>query len=287
MAMRFPAALLALLAAACAREPRTEEEPDKSAATDVKLYVLDCGRIDIADFAAFSDEGAFDGLSGTAVVPCFLIRHPDGDLMWDAGLPASLVESGPSSEGAFTTSLSRTVEGQLREIGLSPADIEYFAMSHSHFDHSGQASAFAGSTWLVDPAEFEWMFKAETAASGLVVPALIEAMKGAPRKDVTEDLDLFGDGSVRLVRTPGHTPGHLALFIRLDEAGPVLLSGDLYHLPRSRAERRVPTFNVDRAATLASMDKFESLAAETGARVIIQHVAEDIAALPAFPDALE
>ncbi|MEQ1929627.1 MAG: N-acyl homoserine lactonase family protein [Parvularculaceae bacterium] len=287
MDFRIAAALMALLAAACARESRTAEAPAASAAAGVKLHVIDCGSIDIKDFAAFSDEGAFDGLAGTAVVPCFLIRHPDGDLMWDAGLPASLVESGPTGEGGFTTSLARTIEDQLAELGLKPADIEFFAMSHSHFDHSGQAATFAGSTWLVDPAEFEWMYKEETAASGLVVPALLEAMKTAPRRDVTEDLDLFGDGKVRLVRTPGHTPGHMSLLVRLDKAGPVLLTGDLYHLPRSRTERRVPTFNVDRAMTLASMDKFEALATETGARVVIQHVAGDVAGLPAFPNALE
>lgn len=100
------------------------------------------------------------------------------------------------------------------------------------------------------------------------------------------DLDVFGDGSVTIVQAPGHTPGHTVLLVRLANVGAVLLTGDMYHLAESRERRTVPTFNVDRAQTLASMDKVERIAVESDALVIRQHVQEDFDALPRFPEAL-
>ena len=112
------------------------------------------------------------------------------------------------------------------------------------------------------------------------------ALEQAETVLISEDHDVFGEGSVQIIQSPGHTPGHTVLLVRLVDGGPILLSGDLWHLAESRAHRRVPIFNTDRAQTLASMAKVEALVAETGARVIIQHAADDIATLPRFPDYL-
>ena len=97
---------------------------------------------------------------------------------------------------------------------------------------------------------------------------------------------MFGDGAVTIVQAPGHTPGHTVLLLKL-KSGAVLLTGDLWHVAEARAKRTVPRFNVSRPQTLASMDKVEALARDTGARVVRQHVVEDFTALPAFPAALE
>ena len=101
------------------------------------------------------------------------------------------------------------------------------------------------------------------------------------------DHDVFGDGSVIIVQAPGHTPGHTVLLLNTANSGKVLLAGDMWHLAEAREKRTVPQFNVDRAQTLASMDKVEALAASTSARVIRQHVPEDFNSLPKFPKALE
>jgi glyoxylase-like metal-dependent hydrolase (beta-lactamase superfamily II) len=101
------------------------------------------------------------------------------------------------------------------------------------------------------------------------------------------DFDIFGDGSVVIIQAPGHTPGHTILRVNLARAGPVLLTGDLWHLPRSRELRTVPVFNTDREQTLASMAKVEALADRIHARVIRQHVVEDFSSLPAFPAYLD
>ena len=96
------------------------------------------------------------------------------------------------------------------------------------------------------------------------------------------DGDVFEDGRVIMLAMPGHTPGHSALLVRL-ASGPVLLSGDQYHFTEAVKNRGVPSFNHNRADTLASHDRFDRIAANTGAKVIIQHEPADVAKLPAFP----
>ena len=243
----------------------------------IRLFALDGGSIHLAgeDAAALADDGAYSGRTIDLPVPCFLIRHPDGDLMWDTGLSPTRTDLGDSaSPGA-------SLVGQLRSHGVVPADIRFLAVSHAHHDHSGNAGLFAGSTWIVHPEERADMFDDESRAS----PAMDDygALEDADTLLITADHDVFGDGSVVIVQTPGHTIGHCALFVKLADVGPVLLSGDLWHVAESRRRRLMPTFNFDRAQTLASMDKVEALVAETGARVIIQHDPADYEFLAGFP----
>jgi glyoxylase-like metal-dependent hydrolase (beta-lactamase superfamily II) len=102
----------------------------------------------------------------------------------------------------------------------------------------------------------------------------------------TGDVDIFHDGRVVMLAMPGHTPGHSALLVRL-ASGPVLLSGDQYHFTEAVRNRGVPAFNTDRADTLASHDRFDRIADNLKAKVVIQHEPADIAKLPAFPQAAE
>ena len=178
----------------------------------------------------------------------------------------------------FTVSLSATLTEQLEALGLTPADIDYVSISHSHFDHIGQADQLQGATWLVHQAELDAMIPPdgsvpETSADQI---ALFNAFRGLPREVFTGEKDVFGDGSVVIFETPGHTPGHTSLQLTLPETGPVLLTGDLYHRSRSRERSRVPRFNYDEAQTLASMEAFEARAERLGAKVIIQHERADV-----------
>ena len=256
------------------------------------MYMLDCGMIQISDLDGFSSAGDYAGQAGVFADTCWLIRHPKGDLLWDLGLPSGLVGAGEQESDVFTLSMDRTLTEQMRDFGYAPWDLDYVSISHSHFDQSGQADQFQDATWLVHEAEYASMF-----------PANPEILENDPEIDgevtnpfasfttlthetFTGEKDVFGDGSVVIVPTPGHTPGHTALQVTLPETGPVLLTGDLYHRRTSRELRRVPRFNSDEDQTLASMDAFEARAAATGAKVIIQHSLEDIADLPRPPDAL-
>jgi N-acyl homoserine lactone hydrolase len=279
------AALLSLIAlAAC--QPAEQE----AAAPAVQLYAMNCGDGQFGDVGMFADDGSMNGQSRTLVVPCFLIRHRSGDLIWDTGFPDAIAAMpGGRMElpqmGA-TVVMNATLQSQLEQLGLTPADIEFVSFSHQHGDHTGNGNLFVGSTWIVDADERAYMFSDE-ARQGQAFPGYAQLENAETRLiEGDADLDVFGDGSVVIVQTPGHTPGHTILKVQLANAGTVLLTGDMYHLAETRERRLVPSFNTDRAQTLASMEKVEQLASETNARVVRQHVPEDFNALPRFPQAL-
>ena len=257
-----------------------------SAAPNIRLYTMDCGKLTMANADGFSDDGAYKGKPASMVVPCYLIRHPKGDLVWDTGVPQSIADNpGGAAPGGIIVTAKLT--DQLKQLNLSPADIEYVSISHSHFDHIGNAGLFAASTWIVDADERAYAFRpaARADAKGFAAYSALETSKTVLIEgDATHDV--FGDGSVTIHQTPGHTPGHTVLLVRLRKAGPVMLTGDMWHIAESRAARRVPSFNVDRAMSLRSMDTVEALAKETGARVILEHVPADFEALPKFPKPL-
>ncbi len=269
----------ACVLSACATVPAPQ-------AASVRLYAMDCGRLQIGDTDMFADDGAYAGVSRGFVDPCYLIRHPAGDMIWDTGLPESFVTTPPPPQGPFQLMMERTLTAQLGDLGLTPADIEFLSVSHSHFDHMGNAGLFAGATWIVDPDEYAYAFRAEARADAESF-SVYSMLENARRRDVVGDTDVFGDGTVVILETPGHTPGHTVLQLRLADAGVVLLTGDMFHMAESRANRRVPRFNTDREQTLASMERIEVIAAATGARVVRQHVPEDFDALPRFPAYLD
>ena len=243
-----------------------------SPAASLALTALDCGRIEVGDLDLFDVGGAYAGQTDTFAATCWVVEHPDGVLLWDLGVPAGLTESGPVTNGPFTVSLARTLADQLAERELTP---DFVAISHSHFDHTGQPEAADGAVFLVTEAERAHM--EQNPADPNVTP--FDALLSATTATFTGERDVFGDGRVRIVEMPGHTPGHSVLYVDLEEEGPVLLSGDIYHLDRAREMRTVPRFNADEAATRESMDAFEALAAETGARVLIQHEGADVEGL--------
>jgi glyoxylase-like metal-dependent hydrolase (beta-lactamase superfamily II) len=253
----------------------------------VRLYTFDCGRIQMNDLSLFTQGPEYDGRTTYASVMCFLIRHPKGDLLWDAGIPATFHDAPePVAAGPFTMDMPATIEMQLGELGLTVADVDYFTPSHSHFDHIGDSNRFAGATLLIDRDERAVMFGDEARADVENFP-LYSALETAETVEFDGDHDVFGDGTVTILDMPGHTPGHKSLLLQLDNAGAVLLSGDLYHLQESRERRLVPKFNTDVEQTLASMDRFEQIATDTGARVVIQHVMADYDALPRLPGYLD
>ncbi|MBY0565756.1 MAG: N-acyl homoserine lactonase family protein [Hyphomonadaceae bacterium] len=267
-----------------------QAEAPEPAAPDVRLYAIDCGRAEFTNVDIFADDGSFANQSRTLVDPCYLIRHPSGDLIWDTGFPdavAAMAQGLDIPQMGARVTMERTLVEQLAELQLTPADVEFVSFSHAHGDHTGNGNLFASSTWIVDADERDYLFRPEARADAQAFAAYNQ-LENAQTTLIEGDAshDVFGDGSVVIYQTPGHTPGHTVLLVRLPNAGAVLLTGDMYHLAESRERRTVPRFNVDRAQTLASMDIVERLATENSALVIRQHVQEDFDALPRFPEAL-
>ena len=253
---------------------------------ELRLYVLDCGRLEFQDLGPFSDTGEYDGHAGSLAEPCFLVRHPKGNLLWDSGL-GDKYAGHPEGVNlpAYRAVVRKTLEGQLKDLRLAFADIDYFAFSHAHADHLGNADKLGSATWIVNPKELAWA--QSTPAPPRTNAALLAARKPENTLPISGDFDVFGDGTVRILAAPGHTPGHQILLVNLLKQGAILLSGDLYHTRENREARRMPVFNVSRADTLASMDRIERILRNARARLIIQHSMDDFDSLPHAPEYLD
>jgi N-acyl homoserine lactone hydrolase len=217
----------------------------------------------------------------------YLIVHPRGTLQFDSGgIPDSQIKGDGSSTTEGVMSATKTLLSQLANAGYRPSDITYFALSHYHSDHTGNANAFAGSTWITQKAERDFMFRDKP--EGIIQPATYRALKGAKTRILdNQELDVFGDGTVRLIPTPGHTPGHQVLLVRLPKRGPVLLAGDLYHYPEERARGVTPTFEFNAEMSKASRATVEALLKETKAELWIEHDLATHAKLPKAPAYVE
>ncbi len=260
----------------------------------LRLYVFDCGTLkaDPARFRLKAEEVATTDLS----VPCFLVAHPQGRLIWDPGAvpDADWTPTGapvvhhlvlPDS-GERDLTLRKPLMAQLSDVGYSAGDITHLAFSHYHYDHTANANAFAGATWLVRQVERDAMFAEQPP--GVTQPSSYAALKNSKTVIISGDEhDVFGDGSVIMKLAAGHTPGHQVLYVKLPKTGGVVLSGDLYHFPEARTLKRVATFDFDQEQTPASREAIEAFLARTGAQLWIQHDQIGNARLKKAPDYYE
>ena len=243
--------------------------PIAQAPASVKLYIFDCGTLKSGN----PDVLLARGVTTTDMsVAAYLIVHPRGTLLWDSGvIPDELIQPGGTTEARAT--VHKTLRSQLAEIGYKPSDITYLALSHNHYDHSANANSFTASTWLVQKAERAAMFPDTPPQNPNNAAARFSALKNSKTRVLDGDYDVFGDGSVVIIATPGHTPGHQSLLVNLRKTGAVLLSGDLYHYPAERTLKDFTPFaalgNPQQEA--ASKAKVEALLKEKKASLWIQH----------------
>lgn len=237
----------------------------------VQLYVFDCGRLHFENLELFGISNDETDVRELAV-PCYVVEHERGRLLWEGGLPSRVADSAGWQGEGMRMRLDRTLADQLAEMDLAMDDFDYVAFSHMHFDHAGAANEVEGATHLIQRAEYETAFAdSATAVSFGFDPWLWEDLRDARTTVLEGTHDVFGDGRVRLLPAPGHTPGHQVLFLDLVETGPIVLSGDLYHFRLSRQDGRVPTVNFDREQTLRSMERIEAFIDEVGAELWIEH----------------
>ncbi len=252
------------------------------APTSPRIYIFDNGAIRGLDPALFNfrreELGEVDFVNAS-----YLIVHPRGTLMFDAGAVADSHFKGdgtPVVEGVVTA--TQPLLPQLAAAGYAPRDVTYFALSHYHSDHTGNANEFAGATWIVQKAERDFMFS--DSPQGIIQPATYSALRNANTKLLdNEDFDVFGDGSVVVMPTPGHTPGHQVVAVKLKNRGTVVLGGDLYHYPQERTTGRIPTFEFDGEQSKVSRARIEKYLEDNDAELWIEHDIATHAALPKSP----
>jgi N-acyl homoserine lactone hydrolase len=248
----------------------------------VRMYVFDSGVLRIADpfplFALKKEQVAASDLADGA----YLIVHPKGTLMWEAGLvPDAAIGSPNARPGAPTKRLAES----MAEVGYRAADVTYLALSHGHGDHTANANDFIASTWLVNKAEFDAMFAAPVPR--FYTPATYSALKGSKPVFITGDHDVFGDGRVIIRQTPGHTAGHQVLIVKLAKTGTIVLPGDLYHYPEEVPMRTVAPAQGDEALTLKARDELQAYLKQVRGQMWITHDLLGFQALkkaPAFYD---
>jgi glyoxylase-like metal-dependent hydrolase (beta-lactamase superfamily II) len=257
--------------------------PFRASKTKPRIYVFDNGAINGLDPALFNftrDELAEVDFVNVS----YLIAHPQGTLMFEAGaVPDSAFDAagGPVTEGVM--SATQPLRPQLAAAGYEPSNITYLALSHYHSDHTANANDFAAATWIVQKAERDFMFT--DGPQGIISPETFSELRNAKTIVLdNEDFDVFGDGTVIVMSTPGHTPGHQVVAIELANAGTVVLGGDLYHYPEERTTGRTPTFEFDAAQSRASRAKVEAYLERTHGTLWIEHDIPTHARLPKAPD---
>ncbi|RDK08620.1 N-acyl homoserine lactonase family protein [Cupriavidus lacunae] len=257
-----------------------------------QLFRLDCGR-SLANDESVWTPGENAGHSIEFSSTCWLIKHGSEWLLWDTGVP-EVAFNDPKGWSTLPKlivyHLDKTLTDQLAEIGLKPGDINRVAISHTHGDHIGNVSLFANSTILMQRAEYSWIHSPNGSNDNVnQLMALARKLLGTPKnlQLIDGDSDVFGDGSVILVSTPGHTPGSQSLLVHLKNSGFIILSGDVVHLEANFERSIVPSLNTNNAESIASMEKVRQLIATYKAKLFINHdkqQSDKLKLLPAFYD---
>lgn len=228
-----------------------------------RMYVLDCGRLIAKDQSRWT-PGVNTGQPRELSNNCYLFQHERGTLLWETGVPDSVVEQKDgvtSPNGAVVWFRDKTLKSQLESLGVKLNDITYVAMSHSHGDHIGNVKTFAKSKILMQKLEYESVMS--TTPKPINDDQHVEILSG--------DRDVFGDGSVTIVSTPGHTPGHQSLLVKLPKMGALVLTGDLVHFQYMWDNKIVPTFNFNKEQSLASIERVVKLVDQHKAQLWIGH----------------
>ena len=259
--MKSPGICIAVLAAlsifAAAASAQTKSGVDK-------LYILNCGEGVAGDISRRS-PGIDVGKSMNRVTNCYLMHHTQGWLLWDTGVADAIAAmpdgQAPADPRAIHWRRPKTLASELAAVGVKPVEIKYLAISHNHPDHVGNVEQFPQAVLLVQKAEYE-----------LPNSLGVDRFKPEhPVKKLEGDYDVFGDGSVTIIATPGHTPGHQSLLVKLPKTGALVLSGDAVRFKSNWDNRRVPSINTDKDKTVASMQRIADVLAKEKAQLWINH----------------
>jgi N-acyl homoserine lactone hydrolase len=228
-----------------------------------RMYVLECGQGHTGDMSRWT-PGKNVGVPMDIVDNCYLIKHAQGYFLWDTGI-ADAIAAMPNGQPAEPAGISwrrpKSLAAQLQELGVKPDDVKFVGISHTHPDHAGNVELFPKAMLMVQKAEYEW-------------PDAKGGPRFKPEHPVTKlegDRDVFGDGTVTVISTPGHTPGHQSLLVKLPKTGAVLLTGDAVHFKANWDGRVVPGANFDKDKTATSMTRMADVLAQNKGQIWINH----------------
>jgi N-acyl homoserine lactone hydrolase len=240
----------------------------------MRLYAFHCGteRSDRAVFDPFDERVGEKILS-----PYFfyLVSHPQGWVLIDTGLHPGLRTNPHARLGAMADSFfverlaaDDDVANKLSMLDLRPADVQHVVQTHLHFDHAGGLERFGHATVYVQAAELPFAHWPAVYQRGLYVRADFD--HPLQWRELAGDYDLFDDGRILLVATPGHTPGHQSVLVRLD-GGTVILLGDAHYTVEKMRDRLLPSVVWSPDAMVASWNRIEELERRHGAELVSTH----------------
>ena len=241
-----------------------------------RLYRLDCGH-SLANDESVWTPGENVGRDIEFSSTCWLIKHGNECLLWDTGVPETSLndpKGWSTLPKLIVYHLDKSLTVQLAAIGLKPRDIGRVAISHTHGDHIGNMALFPSATIVMQQAEYSWIHSPNGPNDNVnQLMALARKLLGKPKnlQLIDGDTDVFGDGSVTLISTPGHTPGHQSLLVHLKVSGFIILSGDVVHLKENFEKNIVPSLNTNKAESIASMERVRELIATYKATLFINH----------------
>jgi N-acyl homoserine lactone hydrolase len=233
---------------------------------DAELYLFDSGTL---------------ALNGVEVpVPFYLVRHPAGTVVIDGGNPLAVAQDARRHWGALADVFevhmteAQHCAAQLELFGVGPGDVSHIVQTHLHIDHTGALGHFPEATVVVHGQELEAARAADDPTRSGYVRGDYE-QPGLRWRELRGDTDLFGDGVVRLLETPGHAAGHMSVLLRLAESGPILLTADACD-SRAQWERRDPVRALhSRQQAASSLERLHKVADDTGALLIFGHDPEN------------
>lgn len=246
--------------------------------TDIRLYMLQTGSLQCKVHNIKMNEG--NGADYEIPVPFFLITHPKGHTIIDGG---NAVEAATDPRGHWggicdvykpVMDVSEGCVAQLERLGIKAEDVKYVVQSHLHLDHTGAIGRFPNATHIVQRPEYEYAFTPDWFAAGGYIrndfdrPGLKWQFLNGTQDDF---YDIYGDGTLTTVFTPGHAPGHQSFLVRLPQSGPILLTVDAAYTTDHWEERSLPGFLASTVDTVRSVQKLRTLAEKTGALVVTGH----------------
>lgn len=269
-------------------------------ATGVEVEVIVAGEIPMPRAYVFPRPGA-GRLARTAAVLrgggaplqvpllAYIVRHPQaGPILIDTGLHADALAGARHDYGPVLGTVFRglrpagaTFTEQLRERGVEPRDVALVVMTHLHVDHTSAMRDLPAAEFVCDEREWRAATGRRAALGGYAGHHLPDQARmrlvdvertGEAHGPFGRSLDLLGDGSVVLVSTPGHTPGHLSVLLRRADHGPLLVVGDAAYTRASITEQRLPAFCADAVLSRRSLEQLAAYArAEPAATLVPTH----------------